>query len=375
MKPKLLILISILLVVIASACTTVSNNSKNGLEVIPASYDFGNIKASDGVVTHSFVIKNIGSKTINILGVSTSCGCTSANVDKESLAPGETANLNATFDPNAHEGLTGLLKRIVYIRTDNEAEPETQIKLTVTVEEEHKEDHDTDLKDFEMSPFGLLEKINSKEDIKIIDVRPASEYGAGHIPGAINIDISDLDETFLSGLDIKKSDAMVVYGKSDISGMQGYDALVKLGYSEAKELMGGFTHWEEEGYDTETGKPSSEGTVAAGKGSKISFDKDFYDLGEVRQFGGVVSTSFTVYNNGDEDLVIKSLSTSCGCTSADIGDKVIKPGSSTTLNVHFDPNFHKEPNGIFKRTVFLETNDPANPEAEVRIQIEVLEGQ
>ena len=35
----------------------------------------------------------------------------------------------------------------------------------------------------------------------------------------------------------------------------------------------------------------------------------------------------------------------------------LAPGETGKLTVFFDPNFHKEPEGQFSRTVFLDTSD------------------
>ena len=45
------------------------------------------------------------------------------------------------------------------------------------------------------------------------------------------------------------------------------------------------------------------------------------------------------------------------------------------LTVVFDPDFHEEPVDVFKRTVFIPTNDPNTPEAEVSVQVDIAEGE
>ncbi|MEK6916300.1 MAG: DUF1573 domain-containing protein [Nanoarchaeota archaeon] len=341
---------------------------------VQESYDFGNIDAKNGVVSTTLKLKNIGSENLEILGVSTSCGCTTAKVGKDNLQPGEETLIDIEFDPNAHEGLTGLLKRIVYIRTNDANEKETQIRITVTVEDSHEQDneanHDINLEENQISPFELHEKTEQDNNRVILDLRSAEEYSQGHIPEAINFQITSLQE-----LEYDLSSEIIVYGKSSITGETGYNTLIKQGYVNVKYLFGGFTHWEEDSYVIEKADSIKKVQPEFFAGPKISFDRELYDFGQVPQLGGVVSTNFTVTNSGDSDLKITSISTSCGCTSAKINNDLIKPGQSTILSVFFDPNFHKEPEGIFKRTVFLETNDLNNQEAEARIQIEVLEGQ
>lgn len=106
----------------------------------------------------------------------------------------------------------------------------------------------------------------------------------------------------------------------------------------------------------------------------IVFDRENEDLGLVKP-DEVTKTVFTVKNEGSATLEIGTISTSCTCTSAEIGEKSIEPGESTELTVTFDPTVHEEPKDKFKRTVFIETNDPNIPEAEVFIWVDIDESQ
>lgn len=107
--------------------------------------------------------------------------------------------------------------------------------------------------------------------------------------------------------------------------------------------------------------------------SKISFDKTEYDFGKIPKADGIVFTNFVVRNTGESKLIINKITTSCGCTTAEISKKTIPPDGSAVLTVVFDPNFHDEPGGKFERIVFLETNDPDNPETQVIISVDITE--
>ena len=191
------------------------------------------------------------------------------------------------------------------------------------------------------------------------------------------LSVNKIDQHELDKLGLKKDDEIILYCRSGKRSTRAYEILKELGYSNVKSLYGGIVHWIEDEYPVEEGnakiiktqEDSSKGSVS------ISFDKTEHDFGEITQFGGVVNTTFQVINVGSIDLKITSVSTSCGCTTAELKELVISPGESSTLIVFFDPNFHEEPEGRFSRTVFLETNDPTNPEAELKIWMDILEGQ
>lgn len=66
-------------------------------------YDFGNIKQGE-IVSHTFVITNNGGDILKITEVRASCGCTAANPTKRELKPGESSNLQVTFNSKGRKG-------------------------------------------------------------------------------------------------------------------------------------------------------------------------------------------------------------------------------------------------------------------------------
>jgi len=96
-----------------------------------------------------------------------------------------------------------------------------------------------------------------------------------------------------------------------------------------------------------------------------------YKFGEIFKKDGVVSANFIINNSGNANLVIGDITTSCGCTSAIIDKNEIAPNDNATVTAFFDPNFHKEPEGKFSRSIFIPTNDPNNKEIELKIFVEL----
>ena len=86
-------------------------------------------------VTRVFEVRNTGDGVLDITGLSTSCSCTTATVSKESLEPGDVADLTVTFDPATHSGATGQFMRQVFIRSTDPETPETVFTFRITVVE------------------------------------------------------------------------------------------------------------------------------------------------------------------------------------------------------------------------------------------------
>ena len=132
--PMLILLIAVLALIAVFGVYGYINVNKGApkIEITPNSYDFGDIPYEK--VEHTFLIKNIGTKPLEIKGVSTSCGCTKAAVESETIMPGETTNLLVTFDPNIMgDNEVGKILRIAYIKSNDPEQPEVEVKITANV--------------------------------------------------------------------------------------------------------------------------------------------------------------------------------------------------------------------------------------------------
>jgi len=103
----------------------------------PATQDLGTVVFGD-VAKTTFTLANNTPNPLNITKVSTSCGCTSATVEKESLEPYESTSVNVSFDPAVHKDDTDLgdLTRTIFIETDNPNFAKVIAEITATVVKE-----------------------------------------------------------------------------------------------------------------------------------------------------------------------------------------------------------------------------------------------
>lgn len=60
-------------------------------------HDFGDILVSDGPVSATFTVTNIGKKPVVIYNVASSCGCTDVEWTRQPLKPGEKGSIKATY--------------------------------------------------------------------------------------------------------------------------------------------------------------------------------------------------------------------------------------------------------------------------------------
>ena len=78
-------------------------------------HDFGKIGA-DRKVSYRFKVTNTGQTTLNITRLNPSCGCTSTVLGKWSLTPGESTEVEASFDPR---GFRGVVHKSIQVISDD----------------------------------------------------------------------------------------------------------------------------------------------------------------------------------------------------------------------------------------------------------------
>lgn len=253
-------------------------------------------------------------------------------------------------------------------------------------EMEERREHNDNLAPHEISPGEVVKKVRSNEDVVLLDVRTLEEYEEIHLENALLLPVQELSEQTLNKIglgDNAKDKEIILYCRSGARSQTAYNIMKSLGYTNIKSVAGGMIHWQEDKYPlTESGEykgivvdTGGENAGSSPNGPAITIDRKLHNFGVIPQFGGTVETNFTVTNSGTETLEIGQITTSCSCTSATISNSSVKPGENAVLTVVFDPNFHAEPFDVFKRTIFISTNDLGNPEAEVSVQVDIAEGE
>ena len=100
-----------------------------------------------------------------------------------------------------------------------------------------------------ISPEEAYKRLESEEDIILLDVRNQGEYEEQHIPGSILIPVNELEKRAEAELTDKDAD-IIVYCASGKRSTSAANILAGLGYSKVYN-MGGIMDWP---YEVESGK-------------------------------------------------------------------------------------------------------------------------
>lgn len=123
------------------------------LEAAVTSKDLGTVGINDGLVHTTYEVTNTATTPVRIIAAYTSCMCTTATIEfkdgssegpfgmpghdgpttlDHELAPGETFQVRATFDPLAHgPDAVGPVQRAIAIHSDNGGMLELDFNLNV----------------------------------------------------------------------------------------------------------------------------------------------------------------------------------------------------------------------------------------------------
>lgn len=120
----------------------------------------------NAIVQHSYWIRNKGNDTLQIISVKPGCGCTTAPLSKEKIAPDDSALLKVTFDS---KNMVGKMVKDVEIFSNDPQKPSTSVRFFAVVNREH---------DFvRATPNALrFSKFGSKDGrmVKALDIKNGS---------------------------------------------------------------------------------------------------------------------------------------------------------------------------------------------------------
>jgi len=103
--------------------------SKARISIPEDMWDFGSIPL-DAIVAHDFTIKNTGTDTLVITEVKPICGCTTAPLESDKIAPGESTELHVQLNTKR---LNGLVRKFINITCSDPISPYLRIGLRAVI--------------------------------------------------------------------------------------------------------------------------------------------------------------------------------------------------------------------------------------------------
>lgn len=347
-----------------------ANGSKadhSALKFDAESWDFGSIKEDGGSVKHLFTFKNIGTKPVVILDVTTGCGCTTPTYSRKPVMPNQSGEIEVKFDPIGRPGK--FVKGVVVYTSAQEKPFNLTISGDVTPRPKSME---------EIYPFDLGQGLrlsanfhafayvnhgksaketiswinNSDKDLRF-ELRPKESSGFFNHTAPKVMKAGEKGE-FTIGYSLPTKCNR--YGSlSDVYSIvvQGIESRT-LFSSHAIAV---------DNFDDQTDDIS----IPCGE-----FSKKFIKFGDVKSGDKAEDSSIEIENAGEKPLIIRAveLQTKSAKCSLKAGD-IIAPG--TKLKVRFEFNSAGCDFGIWVDRVKIITNDPTRPMQTLRLTAVVVD--
>src|SRR6266481_2653961 len=114
-----------------------------------------------------FTYQNTGKQPVHLKSVKASCGCTTAQSQKDEVPPGEKGEITATFNIGDR---TGTQVKTVTVETDDAAKPSMVLTLRTIIPQQ-----------LEITPNFVFWKQGDKADTKTINVKVGKDFTVKHI--------------------------------------------------------------------------------------------------------------------------------------------------------------------------------------------------
>lgn len=327
-------------------------------------HDFGTFKEEAGRQTYDFIVTNAGTQPLMIQNVVASCGCTTPEWTKQPIAAGGTGKVTAIYDPKDRPGVFNKTLTVY-----SNSKPEVVV-LTIKGEVVPHEKTIEELFTFAVGKVRFesnhLAFTNVKKNEK--KIRVMQLVNTSKVPVKVQFDalpphlfLKSNPETLKPG---EKGLVEGTYDATKNGGWGNVSDMVKiklndtiqenLYYYVSANLVEDFSALSKEDMENAPVFKVASTTV---------------DLGKIK--GATQNeVEFKFTNGGKNDLIIRYIRSTCGCTAVQQGNQGIgiKAGQSSSIKATFNSGGY---NGPVTKAIYVYTNDPKNSEVVLMLNANV----
>ncbi len=322
--------------------------------------DFGKIKEEGGKVKCRFSFTNQGDDTLKIISVKPSCGCITSDWTKTVILPKKTGYVDAEYDPTQRPGP---FNKGIAVTTNDPTQQ--MINLIIKGEVLPKPKGVADLFPVILGNLRMESSQFNFGNTKTTEIRTDTIKVLNVWNKNMNLSFKDVPE-YISAKAIpeviKPNKEALIIISYDVNKRNEfgyvYDRLVLMtnDSSQAEKTIN-VTQSINEDFSKMTPEQLA-------KAPKIKFENTNFDFGSAKQ-GDKVECSFIFKNEGENDLFIRKVKASCGCTATNPEKTILKKGEESKINATFNTS-GKE--GKQYKSVTVICNDPVSSTVTLSIQ-------
>ena len=347
---KKLLYVSVLLSFISYG--TINAQKKPVVKFEKLEHDFGKIKEEGGNVKYRFIFTNQGDDTLKLLSVKPGCGCTPVDWTKTGVMPKKSGYIDVEYNP---KGRPGVFNKGVAVTTNDPTMP--SLSLTVKGEVLPKEKTIADLYPVVMGNLRLVNSNINLGNVNNTEVRTDTlklynewnkpmNIGFGALP--VYMQAKAIPEVLKPK---QKGIILVTYDvtKRNEFGYVFDQLLISTNDSLQAEKRLHVSLNINEDFSKLTPAELADAPI-------MKFENTTYNFDKAKQ-GEKVECTFVFKNEGVNDLIIRKVKASCGCTGTNPEKTILKKGESSKITATFNTAGRT---GKQYKTVTVISNDPVN---------------
>ncbi|MDY6801045.1 MAG: DUF1573 domain-containing protein [Bacteroidota bacterium] len=329
-------------------------------------HDFGKIKEDGGTVAYEFTFTNTGNEPLVITNVRATCGCTTPTWTQKPVMPGEKGFVKAAFDPRNRPGN---FNKSIIITTNTINKTRVILRITGEVLPREKTIEDYYPKiigelRLQSNHLPFTRVYNNQVKIDTLKIYNASDQilklSFQNVPEYLKLKVSPNE--------LRPKEKGFIIGEYDGRKVNDWGFIVnRVSMLINDENIRG-------NYITISAKVEEDFSHLTDNerenAPKIEFEEKNNNFGEVSKEQKNIKTEFHFKNTGKRDLIIRKIRTTCGCTTANLEKKVLKPGESSSFTAIFTPGSRI---GMQRKSIYVISNDPTNPEVRLMISGEIVD--
>ncbi len=94
----------------------------------------------------------------------------------------------------------------------------------------------------QITPTDLTMQVNRNNAV-VVDIRAEADFSKGHITGARNLSLTEIEKQQLSGLEKHKAEPIILVCQAGVSAQKAAASLLKQGFTSVAVLQGGMGSW------------------------------------------------------------------------------------------------------------------------------------
>ena len=320
------------------------------------SHDFGVIPEEGGLAQCRFAVVNEGTEPLSIVSARATCGCTTPQYPRKSIAPGDTAYVEVAYDPS---GRPGRFIKPVYVET-NGSKGKTRLEINGVVigsEESVSRRYPVD-----MGPLRLMRPVFSFGEGIMGKLKTVYMEGYNKSTDSLRIAIENIPPY----LDVVVAPKVVPPGEQCT--LIAYVSPQKANYGVVEDTLTiipipGFRYelptiiTVKEDFTGITPDKMEKAPIAVPSTERI-------ELGKVSRTIPI-STSLKLSNEGQSDLKIRRIYSVDKGVKVHVDTDALKKGKTAKIDVEIDPSM--QDGSMLNTRLQIITNDPLQPGYTVRI--------